>query len=102
MIQCLSFRRGFFLFLSLSLFLAGLRKKGEKLAAGVGQARVINANLVISVAPTASHGRNKYLPATVKTSSIAPSVYDPARSRHFITVSPALPSPFPVSFDHSI
>ena len=71
---------------------------------GVGQTRAINANLVISVAPTVSHGRNKYLLATVKTSSIAPSVYDPAPSRHFITVSlaPELLSTFPVSFDRTI
>lgn len=58
--------------------------------------RAINANLVISVAPTVSHGRNKYPLATVKTSTIAPTVYHP--SRHFITVSPARilpPSPFP-------
>lgn len=54
-----------------------------------GSATAINANLVISVAPTVSHGRNKYPLATVKTSSIAPSVYDPAHGRHFITVSPA-------------
>ena len=39
--------------------------------------RAINANLVISVAPTVSHGRNKYPLATVKTSTIAPTVYDP-------------------------
>lgn len=34
-----------------------------------------------------SHGRNKYLLATVKTSSIAPSLYDPV---HFITATPVL------------
>lgn len=39
--------------------------------------RAINANLVISVAPTVSHGRNKYPLATVKASTIAPTVYDP-------------------------
>lgn len=90
MIQCLSFRQCACACVYSSISICGRKERNWRAE------RAINANLVISVAPTVSHGRNKYPLATVKTSTIAPTVYDPPLhhgfTRAWIPPPPSSPS----------